>query len=150
MESVNTQELTLPAADEAAIRQIAQTLQDGWNAGDGTLFASHFALDANYTIWNGGFVQGKEAIAAGHQRIFDTFYKGTQQKIEVAWIRPLRPDVVVAQLHGGIVNRGMNGQDADDWPKVKPLLVLTKENGRWQIAVLQNTPIMPHPAETQE
>lgn len=150
METLMTQDLTLSAADETAIRQIAQTLQDAWNTGDGALFASKFAPDANYTVWNGHYGQGKEWVAASHQQLFDTIYKDTQQKIEVAWIRPLRPDVAVVQLQGGMVNRGMNGHDASAWPKVKPLLVLTKENGRWQIAVLQNTPIMPPPAENQE
>ncbi|MEZ5421758.1 MAG: hypothetical protein R2682_01520 [Pyrinomonadaceae bacterium] len=31
------------AGDEAAIRQIAQTMQDGWNKRDGKMFASPFA-----------------------------------------------------------------------------------------------------------
>lgn len=150
MEAFITQELTLSTADEAAMRQIAQTLQDGWNTGNGALFASHFATDANYTVWNGRYIQGKEAVATGHQQIFDTIYKDTRQKIEIAWMRLLRPDVAVAQLHAGIVNHSMNGHDEATWPKLKPLLVLAKENGRWQIAVLQNTPIMSQPAENQE
>ncbi|MEJ2751048.1 MAG: SgcJ/EcaC family oxidoreductase [Anaerolineae bacterium] len=124
-------------------------MQDAWNAGDGALFASNFAPDANYTVWTGLYGEGKEWITAAHQQLFDTVYQDTRQKIEVAWIRPLRPDVAIAQLHGGMVNRSMNGHDADVWPKMKPLLILTKENGRWQIAVLQNTPVMQPPAENQ-
>jgi len=150
METVMTPDLTLSAVDEAAIRQIAKTLQDAWNAGDGQLFASDFAPDASYTVWNGNYVEGKEQIAAGHQHIFDTVYKNTRQRLEVAWIRLLRPDVAVAQLHGGMIDHSMNGHTIEAWPKVKPLLVLTKENGRWQIAVLQNTPIMPVQAGPQE
>ena len=122
--------------DKRTVRQIVQHLQESWNTGDGEAFAAPFAADADYTVWNGHYLKGRKAIAESHQHIFDTIYRDTVQKLEIAWMRFLRSDVAVAQVHGGLVND-------KEWPTVKPLLVLSKKNGRWQIAVLQNTPIMP-------
>ena len=127
-------------SDETAIRNIAKGIEAAWNAGDGYAFAESFIDDADYTVWNGHFIKGKQAVAEGHHHLFNNRYKDTQQQIEVVWIRFLRDDVAVAQLTGGIVNSEELGV-----PKVKPLLVLVRENGRWQIAVLQNTPILPFP-----
>ena len=127
-------------SDETAIHNIVKGIEVAWNEGDGYAFAEPFADDVDYTVWNGHFAKGKQVVAEQHHHLFNNRYKGTQQKIEMTWIRFLRDDVAVAQLEGGIVNR------ADlDVPRVKPLMVLVKENGRWQIAVFQNTPILPFP-----
>ena len=67
-------------------------------------------------------------VNAGH-------YKGTHQRIELAWARRLTADVALAQFHGGIL-------ESESWPTVKPLVVLHHKDGAWQIAAFQNSPIM--------
>ena len=127
------------SADEAAIRDIISNLQTAWNSGDGDAFAVPFAADSDYTVWNGHYFKGREANAAGHNHIFNTIYKGTTQKMTVRWLRFLSDDVAAVQCDGGTVN------GERDWPQVRPLAVLSKRDGRWEIDIFQNTPIMPQP-----
>ena len=66
-------------------------------------------------------------------------YKGTLQNISVRWVRFLRHDVAAVQFDGEVTGR-------EEVFRARPLVVLTKEQGQWQIEIFQNTPIMPHPA----
>jgi len=122
--------------DEAAIRQIVQQIQDGWNAHDGKAFAAPFAADADYVVVNGMKIKGREAIEKGHIGIFTTIYKESHNVATVKGIRFLRPDVAVAHIEwnlevspGGHKGRAMN------------TMVLTKDGGKWSIAAFHNTPI---------
>ena len=130
--------------DVAAIHEVVRRVQDGWNAGDGDAFAAPFAEDADYVVVNGMHVKGRAANAAGHQQIFDTFYKGSTNTYAVEDVRFIRPDVAVAHVHHhlklqepvtlptGETTRG--GQARSTW-------VLTKDGGKWSVAAFHNTPI---------
>ena len=54
---------------------LIKRLQDAWNAADGAAFGAPFAPDADFVTIRGELHSG-EAIAAGHQQIFDTIYAG--------------------------------------------------------------------------
>lgn len=127
-------------ADEAAIHAILPDLVAAWNDGDGDAFARHFSADCDYTVWNSHYLNGRAAIAAAHNHIFSTIYKGTQQKAAMRWLRFLSDDIAAMQFDGGTVNSGR------DWPQVRPLAVLQKRDGVWEIVILQNTPILQEPA----
>lgn len=123
-------------ADESAIRQVVQRVQDGWNAHDGKAFAAPFATDADYVVVNGMLAQGREAIEKGHVAIFTTIYKDSHNVATVKNIRFLRPDVAVVHVEwnldirpGGEKGHAMN------------TMVMTKADGKWSIAVFQNTAI---------
>jgi uncharacterized protein (TIGR02246 family) len=118
------------STDEAAIRQVVQRVQDGWNAHDGKAFAAPFALDADYIVVNGMNLKGRETIEKGHTSIFTTIYKDSHNAATVRSIRFLRPDVAVVHIEwnlefraGGEVRKGhaMN------------TMVMTKEGGKWSI-----------------
>ncbi len=128
------------AEDEKAIRQIVQALEDAWNAGDSEAWSAHVANEICHTVWNGHFVKGKEALTTAHQEIFDTIYKGSRQKLTVRWVRFLRPDVAAVQFDGEVEIVGK-----EEPFKARPLILLTKQDGRWLIEVFQNTPIMSFP-----
>ena len=51
---------------------ITRRLEDAWNAGDGAAFGAPFAADGDFVDIRGELHSGREAIAAGHQQIFDT------------------------------------------------------------------------------
>lgn len=132
--------------DEQAIYDIIKQLEQAWNTGNGDAFAAHFCEDAAFTVWNGMFQQGKAAIAAGHNHILSTFYKGTKNRYEIGWLRFVRPDVAVMQLNAGFVE-DPNGALAhtpmrDEWPMAKPLMVMSKQDDRWRVEVFQNTPVI--------
>jgi uncharacterized protein (TIGR02246 family) len=125
-------------ADEAAIRENVRQLEAGWNAKSGEQFAKPFAADADYVVINGSYVKGQEAIAQGHQRIFDTFYKESVLSLSVKQVRMLRPDVAVVHVTGtNKIPRGAETQTGEAFMT----LLMTKESGVWRIAAFQNTEV---------
>jgi len=125
------------AQDEAAIRKIVTSLQDGWNKGDGKAFAAPFAADADYVVVNGMRIKGRDEIAAGHQRIFDTVYKNSHNTATVQSIRFLRDDVAVVHVEWHLKI------DAAREGKAMCSMIMTKEKGQWSIVAFHNTPIAP-------
>lgn len=124
------------AVDEVEIRGLVQQMEDGWNALDGAAYAAPFAPDADYVIWTGRHIRGRDVICEGHEQIFSTIYKDSRIKITVEQIRLLRPDVAVVQVHGQ--NEFYHDGAAQQF-EGRQLLVLVKEADGWQIAAFQNT-----------
>ena len=125
--------------DEAAIREDVRQMEAGWNAKSGAQFAKPFASDADYVVINGMYIKGREAIAEGHQRIFDTIYRESTLSLSVKQVRMLRSDVAVVHVTGtNKVPRGAETHTAE----AIITLVLTKESGAWKIAAFQNTPVV--------
>jgi uncharacterized protein (TIGR02246 family) len=81
-------------------QNIAQQLEDAWNAADGAAFAEPFTPDADFVNIRGELHSGTEAIAAGHQGIFDTIYAGSKLEYSVHQARELRDGVVLAHVRG--------------------------------------------------
>ena len=130
------------AADEQAIRDIVAALEAAWNSGDSAAWSAHLAEDVVHTVWNGRVVTGRDAITAAHDHLFHSVYKDTRQTFTVRWVRFLRPDVAAVQFDGELTGK-------DDIPRVRPLALLTKQNGRWLIDIFQNTPILAQPGNEQ-
>jgi len=133
---INAQTPPNSSAAEAALRQIVQQVQDGWNAHDGKAFAAPFASDADYVVVTGARAKGREEIERGHTAIFSTFYKDSHNVATVKSIRFLRPDVAVVHVEWNLEVR----PGGEKYPAMNTM-VLTKEGGKWSIAVFQNTPI---------
>lgn len=128
------------SADEAAIRENVRQLEAGWNAKSGAQFAKPFAADADYVVINGMYIKGQEAIAEGHQRIFDTIYKVSTLSLSVKQLRMLRPDVAVVHVTG--TNKVPRGAETQTTEAIITLL-MTKESGAWKIAAFHNTEVKP-------
>ena len=128
------------SADESAIRQIVQQVQDAWNAHDGKAFAAPFAADADYVVVNGMYIKGRDAIEQGHTQIFSTIFKGSENAATYKAVRFLRPDVAVAHVEWNLEVR-----PGGDKARAINTLILTKEGGSWTIAAFHNTPILPPP-----
>lgn len=124
------------AKDEAAIRAIIASLADAWTRGDAEAWGKAFATDADFTVWNGLYVKGREGITRGHAEIFSTIYKDTKQVLSVRSIRFLRDDVAVVHVEGSTVKKA---EEFPATPMVVPVFILTKDKGQWLIAVFQNT-----------
>lgn len=127
------------AEDEKAIRQIVTNLTDAWAAGDGAKWADQFTDDVDYTVWNGLYSSGREENRKGHQMIFDTFYKNTKLNIEIRKIRFLRDDVAIVHMFASVIKKDEKPQN--DSPETSPMMVLSRENGKWRIVAFQNTPV---------
>jgi uncharacterized protein (TIGR02246 family) len=122
--------------DRSAIADVVSGLECAWAAGDRQTWASFFAEDADFTTWFGLYVRGGEAIADVYQEIFDAFYKSSKLRLHVRHLRFLRPDVAVAQFEGTIVG---SGEQPRAYPRFVPVAIMTKEDGRWRVAVFHNT-----------
>lgn len=125
-------------ADETAIKNLVQQVQDGWNAHDGAAFAAPFAADADYVVVNGMKIKGRDEIEKGHTQIFTTIYKDSKNMAAVNSIRFLRPDVAVVHIEW---NLEFNADGAKRKSSAMNSWVVTKDNGKWSIASFQNTAI---------
>ncbi len=65
-------------ADSAATELIGG-LERAWNEADGRAFGEPFTADADFVTIRGEYLRGQEAIAAGHQAIFDL--QGQQHRL---------------------------------------------------------------------
>ena len=124
-------------AEEAAIRESVNHLEEGWNTKSGALFAKPFAEDADYVVINGMYIKGRSIIETQHQRIFDTIYKDTKIKLTVNQIRFLRADVAVVHVSGH-----RDGPSTDLMQDAMLTVVMTKEKQGWTIAAFQNTAVV--------
>ena len=125
-------------ADEAAIRQVVKQVEDGWNTHDGKAFAAPFATDADYVVVNGMYLKGRDAIEKGHTAIFTTIYKDSRNAATVKSIRFLRADVAVVHIEWNLEFRA-GGETRKG--HAMNTMVMTRDGGKWNISVFQNTPI---------
>lgn len=126
------------AEDEIAIHAVIAAVEAGWNAGGGDQFAAPFAEDADYVVVNGMYVKGRQAIAEGHQHIFDTVYRNSHNTGTVEHLRFLADDIAVAHVRWHLKLR-----PDDSGNTAICTMVLTRSEGDWTIAAFQNTPVLP-------
>ncbi len=133
--------------DKAAIQAIVQDEQDAWNRGDAKAFASHFASDGSFTNIVGMQTYGLEPFLKQHERIFSTIYKGSHNEFTLGVLRFVRPDVAVADVDS-VLTKTVSVPagivlGADGGMHTRLQLVLSKENGAWQIDAFHNVPVNP-------
>ena len=126
------------AADEFAVRDLFAELLAAWGRGDGQAYGALFTDDADYVAFDGSITKGRRAIAETHQRLFDTWLKGTRLVGQIDSLRFLDADAAVIVANGGTLMRG----------KVRPVrpsaqtLVAAKRDGEWRFVSFQNTRIV--------
>jgi uncharacterized protein (TIGR02246 family) len=128
------------ASDGAAIRQLFQNMITSWNKGDGEAYAAQFTEDSDYIAFDGTHFKGRKANAENHQKLFDSFLKGsTLEGQRVTDLRFLTPDVALLHMMGTVKLK---------WQK-KPApgrfsiqtMVAVKQNGEWKFAAFHNSRI---------
>jgi len=117
-------------------------LTKAWDNADGAAFGSVFTDDADFVNILGGLFSGRDAIAAQHQAIFDTIYKGSSATFDLHNIRTLDDDVAVAHV--------LCALDAPGGPRpgrtnTLATAVLARRGEAWRIAAFHNTVIIPIP-----
>jgi uncharacterized protein (TIGR02246 family) len=137
---VSHQQTTRSSAEnESAIRALYFQMIDGWNKGDGNVFAAPFAEDADLVGFDGTHLKGHQEIASFHQRLFDTFVKGSRLIGKVRSVRFLTPDVAIMHSVGGTIMAGQS--DIESERNSVHTLVAKKGdvNSQWRIVAFQNT-----------
>src|SRR5215813_8992890 len=92
--------------DEAAIRRLYEQAMDAWNKGSGEAFAAVFTEDGDLVAFDGTHFKGRKEIAPFHQRLFETYLKGTRLVGSVTDVRFLSSDVAVSHAVGGPISPG--------------------------------------------
>ena len=123
------------AQNNHSIYEVVRHLEEAWNSSDSQRFASSFQEDADYITIFGLHYNGRDLVDTNHRRIFDTIYKESRSRLSIESVRFVRPDVVVVFTKAELQLK--NGETVSS----RPTLMLTKDNGPWRIAVLQNTPV---------
>jgi uncharacterized protein (TIGR02246 family) len=125
--------------DEKAIYNLFQALLDAWNKGDGTTYGACFTENADYIVFDGSHLKGRQQIATAHQKLFDTFLKGSKLEGAVTDLRFITPEVAVFHATGAARLR---------WQTKAPVsrqsiqtYLAHKQAGRWQLVAFHNTRI---------
>jgi len=124
---------TVSTKDEE-VRAIFSRLEKAWNAGDGKAWADCFAEDADFTVWTGLRIKGRDAIREGHDMIFKGPYKGTKLVVEFDTFRWIRSDVALVLTKSDTPG----GKKGD---QMKQTLVISKHGKEWLVDAFQNTKV---------
>ncbi len=124
-------------ADGAAIAQtIMQRLEQAWNRADGAAFGEPFSAGADFVAIRGDLHTGRDAIAAGHQQLFDTIYAGSTARYQVLQARRLDDGVILAHARCSLNAPGgpLAGEHASTIT-----VVLARYDDEYEIAAFHNT-----------
>ncbi len=125
---------------QSVAAELIGRLERAWNEADGRAFGEPFTADADFVTIRGEHLYGREAIAAGHQAIFDSIYKGSSTDFELTGARELTDEVVLA--HATAVLRAPSGPLAGEHGAVQSLVLVRGGDG-WEIAGFHNTLVAP-------
>ena len=125
-----------PAEVVAAVQAIMQRLERAWNSADGTAFGDPFNPVADFVAIRGDMHTGRDAIAAGHQQIFDTIYAGSTVRYQVLQARELDDRVILAHARG--TSSAPSGPLAGEHA-CTITVVLVKRDEQYEIASYHNT-----------
>ncbi len=130
----------MAAGAEDVANELIGRLEQAWNEADGQAFGEPFTADADFVDIRGEHHRGQEAIAAGHQAIFDSIYKGSSANYKLVQARELSDDVILAHATGVI--RTPSGPLAGEQSAVQSLVLVRGGDG-WKIAGFHNTLVAP-------
>jgi len=124
------------AVDEDAIRGIHQQMINAWNTGSGAAFAAPFTTDADFVVFEGTHLKGRQEIASFTQEIFDTVVKGSHLEGEVKFVRFLGPKLAV--MHSVVSTILPGHTEAAPGRDSMQMYVVTNHDGEWQAEAILN------------
>lgn len=128
--------------DETSIKQIVQSMQDGWNRKSGKDFAAFFAEEHDYVNIYGLYLPKatREGNARAHQQLFDGVYKEIDLQLRVSKIRYLSQEIAIVHIQGHTYPKGKPEEKRQE---VVITGVMQKKGSGWEIVAFQNTPVQP-------
>lgn len=141
------------SSDEEAVRRVMNGFPEAWNRHDMNAFGALFAPDADFVNVAGIHWKGRESIQLNHAFAHGAIpadsagvassksaygiFKTSNLTFKQVDVRFLRKDVAVAHIQAEL----QGDSRTKDTRHTLLVMILTKENGRWLIAVAQNTEI---------
>jgi uncharacterized protein (TIGR02246 family) len=123
--------------DEQAIDAIVNGFATAWNTPGMPGLEKLFAPDADFVVVSGHWHKGRQDIVTYHRSLLQRGYNGsrlTPTKIDVRFVRP---DVAIAHAAWHADYRDARGAPAARTALMT--IVLTKDDGRWEIEAAHNT-----------
>jgi uncharacterized protein (TIGR02246 family) len=111
-------------------------LEKAWNNGDGAPWGERFTEDGHFVNIHGARVRGSEAIAKGHQAIFDTVYKGSTVQYSV-----LDADAITEDCLLGVVAARLDAPSGPLEGTHQSIItaLFVRDGGGWKVRAFQNT-----------
>lgn len=97
-------------------------------------------LLAPWAVWvtgGGRRLTGRAEIRAFTEKVLPGAMKDSTARYEVVYVSFVRPDVAVANVRQRPVTH--YGEPLEGRPEGRPVYVMAKEEGRWEIVAAQNT-----------
>ena len=133
--------MSAQSRDATNISALYQQLLESWNQRNATTFAGLFAEDASVVGFDGSQMNGRAEIATEIGRIFAD-HPTSRYVGKIREVRLLAPDVALLRAVVGMVPPGQSDLNPD--VNAIQSLVATRNDGRWLIALFQNTPAQFH------
>lgn len=112
-----------------------------WNRRDAGMIAALYTRDGNIVGFDGSPVNGQSEIESHMRQIFTDHQTAVYIGI-VREVRFLTPEVAILRAVAGMVPPGQS--DLNPAVNAIQTLVALKQDGRWRIALYQNTPAQFH------
>lgn len=129
------------AEDEIAIRALSGQMQEAWARADADAYVAPFTEDADYVVFDGTHLRGRQEIADAHRPLWNSILKGSMLVYVSSSIRFLSSDVALIHSKGAVLKRHQKA------PSRRSLSVQTmvavRQDGAWRIAAFQNTRYRP-------
>jgi uncharacterized protein (TIGR02246 family) len=127
--------------DARDLRGLVQQLEEAWARGDGARLGSLYRDDASHVTDDGLHLQGREAIVAKHQQLFDTYLRGSRLDLDITDLRRVARGVILIHLRGGVVEQ--MGAELTTERDSRATMVATEDDGEWRLVLVQVTRIAP-------
>jgi uncharacterized protein (TIGR02246 family) len=127
--------------DETAVSELYWQQLNGWNARNAADLGALYVEDANVVGFDGSQVDGRAEIETHFRQIF-VDHQTAAYVGKIREVRFLTPDVAVLRAVAGLVPPGKSDLNPD--ANAVQTLIAVRQDGRWRIAVYQNTPAAFH------
>jgi uncharacterized protein (TIGR02246 family) len=128
--------------DSSAIQRLIQSHAEAWNRHDAVAAAAVYAPNADIRYSSGERLQGRPAIEAAHRAAFagEPAGKGSRHSHPLAslWLRFVRPDLALAEVESRYDFPADSAGESRRPDRSLLFLVLTKEQGHWQVLAQRN------------
>lgn len=132
-------------ADEAAIHALSTQMQDAWARADADAYAAAFTEDADYVVFDGTHLRGRQEIADAHVPLWSSILKGSRLVVLSSSVRFLTADVALVHGKGAVLKR--HQEEPSKRSLSVQTMVAVRQEGTWRFAAFQNTRYRPF-AET--
>ena len=114
------------------IKALWGRMAEGWAAGSGERFAAVFAPDIDFVSVRGEEQHGREAVAKGHQMLFESRFRDTTLTVDVPTIRSVNDNLAVVHVASSV--DGADGRLVSTHAQA----VVERRDGEWLITAFHN------------